>query len=68
MATIRIDIEELLKERERGEVRQLLVDEGIANDLGHAEYVIALSMGESGGDRIDLGVAGVGPSRDAPDR
>lgn len=52
MATI--DIVALLEERDREEVKRLLVDEGIANDLGHAEYIIAISLGESKGDRIEV--------------
>lgn len=47
-----IDIIELLKEHSREEVRQILVDAGLASDLLKAEFVIALSLGESKGDVI----------------
>lgn len=49
-----IDIMELLKEHTRQDVRQILVNEGIANDLAHAEFIVAISLGESKGDRIRL--------------
>jgi hypothetical protein len=54
-----VTLEQLLEKYSREEVKQILVDSGIARNLIHAEFMIAVSLKEILGD--------VTITEDAPD-